>query len=62
MGKEADHVQIQALSRALNVPVEIAYVDGGASGGGSGTGEGVDFVKFEVEGNDGAAPITLLYR
>ncbi|KAF8306151.1 cysteine proteinase [Clavulina sp. PMI_390] len=73
MGKEADHVQIQALTRALRIPVDIAYMDGNAalaaganvSAGGDEIGK-VDFVRFEVDGpagsGDGAEPVTLLYR
>ncbi|KAG8997515.1 hypothetical protein FRB94_007640 [Tulasnella sp. JGI-2019a] len=59
-GKEADHPQITALTRALSINVHVAYLDGS-----TGTGGTVDFVKFEpVEDaeDDGAKPVTLLFR
>ncbi|KAG8857827.1 hypothetical protein FRB96_005546 [Tulasnella sp. 330] len=59
-GKEADHPQITALTRALSINVHVAYLDGSAGNGGA-----VDFVKFEpVEDaeDDGAKPVTLLFR
>ncbi|KAI6020528.1 peptidase C65 Otubain-domain-containing protein [Pisolithus marmoratus] len=43
MGKEADHVQIAALSRALRVRIQIAYLDGRSSDG------KVEFVEFNHE-------------
>jgi ubiquitin thioesterase protein OTUB1 len=56
--KEADHVQIMALARALQVNVDVAYLDGHDAGG------NVNFVNFENA--DGLAlggePLTLLYR
>jgi len=63
-GKEADHPQILAVSRALKVSINVAYVDGtGAGGVGDGDGK-VDFVEFETEDSkgNGTVPITLLYR
>lgn len=59
----SDHPQILALSRALGVAIDVAYVDG-SSGFGSGAQDAVDFVKFEKEGagDTGVVPITLLYR
>ncbi|KAJ3786446.1 cysteine proteinase [Lentinula aff. detonsa] len=58
-GKEADHVQMTALSRILRINVDVAYLDGRGSSG------QVDFVKFQPEETSGAAassPISLLYR
>ncbi|KAH8929403.1 cysteine proteinase [Atractiella rhizophila] len=45
VNKEADHVQIAALTKALKVQVEVAYLDQSGAGG---EGE-VDFHKFEGE-------------
>ncbi|KAF9649555.1 cysteine proteinase [Thelephora ganbajun] len=58
VGKEADHVQMTALTRALKMSVNVAYLDGRSH-----TGK-VDFVEFrdpdsQLENNP---PITLLYR
>ncbi|KAL0579386.1 hypothetical protein V5O48_002611 [Marasmius crinis-equi] len=51
-----DHVQMTALSRALHLNVDIAYLDGrGADGQ-------VEFVKFQNETDTKIAPICLLYR
>ncbi|KAJ3995974.1 peptidase C65 Otubain-domain-containing protein, partial [Lentinula boryana] len=58
-GKEADHVQMTALSRMLRINVDVAYLDGRGSSG------QVDFVKFQPEETSGTAassPISLLYR
>jgi len=54
VGKEADHVQITALSRALQISVKIAYLDG------RGTNGKVDFVDFDSAA--GGDPLQLLYR
>jgi len=54
VGKEADHVQITALSRALRISVKIAYLDG------RGTDGKVDFVDFDSSAGDD--PLRLLYR
>jgi len=54
VGKEADHVQISALSRVLQIRVSIAYLDGRNTDG------KVDFVLFENE--TGVDPLQLLYR
>ncbi|KIM81941.1 hypothetical protein PILCRDRAFT_71406, partial [Piloderma croceum F 1598] len=54
VGKEADHVQITALSRALQISVKIAYLDG------RGTDGKVDFVDFDSAA--GGDPLQLLYR
>lgn len=62
--KEADHPQVLALSRALGVSIDVAYVDGTGVGSGSDSDGKVDFVKFEEGGvgEKGVVPITLLYR
>ncbi|KII84082.1 hypothetical protein PLICRDRAFT_118324 [Plicaturopsis crispa FD-325 SS-3] len=54
VGKEADHVQIIALSRALEINVHIAYLDGRDTNG------RVEFVEFNNA--PGADPLILLYR
>ncbi|KAJ8075006.1 hypothetical protein PM082_019333 [Marasmius tenuissimus] len=55
-GKEADHVQMTALSKALQINIDIAYLDGrGANGQ-------VEFVKFENGTPEVISPICLLYR
>jgi len=59
VGKEADHVQMTALSRALKVNVRIAYLDGHLHGSQEGT---VDFVDFRNTDEDGTEPVILLYR
>jgi ubiquitin thioesterase protein OTUB1 len=56
IGKEADHVQITALSRALQVDVDIAYIDGRSAQG------DVNFVELRHANTSAADPITLLYR
>lgn len=56
MGKEADHVQIAALSRALRVRIQIAYLDGRSSDG------KVEFVEFNHEPDSSGEPLLLLYR
>lgn len=56
IGKEADHVQITALSRALQINVDIAYIDGHSIDG------DVNFVELRHAIESGADPITLLYR
>jgi len=50
-----DHVEIEALCRALQLNVDVAYLNGVRA-------DGVDFIKFHNESDTGAAPITLLYR
>lgn len=57
-GKEADQVQITALSEALEVGVRIAYLDRSDVGEGSG-GEVINWVE---SGSVGDRPLTLLYR
>ncbi|CAE6387480.1 unnamed protein product [Rhizoctonia solani] len=63
-GREADHPQIMALSRALRVRIEVAYLDNSS---GKQLEDGtlpIDFVKFSPEGSDedGTKPVVLLYR
>ncbi|KAJ1300728.1 hypothetical protein OPQ81_002372 [Rhizoctonia solani] len=63
-GREADHPQIMALSRALRVRIEVAYLDNSS---GTPLEDGtlpVNFVKFSPEGSeeDGMKPVVLLYR
>ncbi|TFK96967.1 peptidase C65 Otubain-domain-containing protein [Pterulicium gracile] len=53
-GREADHVQITALSRALQTNVKIAYLDGRS--------EKAEFVDFTNAVEPEMAPIHLLYR
>ncbi|CCM04139.1 uncharacterized protein FIBRA_06301 [Fibroporia radiculosa] len=56
VGKEADHVQITALSRALKVNINVAYLDGRSEEG------KVDFVDFQNVDEPGTEPVILLYR
>ncbi|CAG8611350.1 9035_t:CDS:2 [Paraglomus occultum] len=63
MDKEADHIHVTVLTRALRVPVEIAYLSG------SEALEEVNFHEFypEPEEDDGVPtvplkPLVLLYR
>lgn len=54
----ADHPQITALSRALKVNINVAYLDGHSqSNGGK-----VDFVEFQNTDEAGVEPMILLYR
>jgi len=56
MGKEADNVEIEALSRALQLNIDVAYLNGGR-------GDGViDFIKFRHDLIPEASPLILLYR
>jgi len=55
VGKEADHVQITALCRALQINISIAYLDGRSTDG------SVNFVPFSFA-EEGEKPILLLYR
>ncbi|EIM84270.1 cysteine proteinase [Stereum hirsutum FP-91666 SS1] len=57
-GKEADHVQVTALSRVLRINVRVAYLDGRNPDG------KVDFVEFINNETDvfGSDPLVLLYR
>lgn len=61
----ADHPQVLALSRALKVSIEVAYVDGSVASSANADATGtVDFVRFDTEDarGNGTIPITLLYR
>jgi len=65
-GREADHPQMLALSKALRVRIKVAYLDQSASPSAikpDGSMR-VDFVDFEPEGaeEDGTKPVVLLYR
>ncbi|KAH9477068.1 OVARIAN TUMOR DOMAIN-containing deubiquitinating enzyme 1 [Psilocybe cubensis] len=55
MGKEADNVEIQALCRALQLNVDLAYLNGVRE-------DGVDFIKFRYDSSQDAPPLVLLYR
>ncbi|THH09672.1 hypothetical protein EW145_g1856 [Phellinidium pouzarii] len=56
-GKEADHVQITALTKVLKLNVEVAYLDGHSDDG------SVSFVEFQnVPLDDNENPLVLLYR
>jgi len=64
-GREADHPQVLALSRALKVSIEVAYMDGNVATSADGAVSGaVDFVRVDTEDarGNGTIPITLLYR
>ncbi|KAK0478746.1 cysteine proteinase [Armillaria novae-zelandiae] len=56
VNKEADHVQMTALSRALQLNVNVAYLDGRNSNG------LVDFVEFRSAPDANEPPLALLYR
>ncbi|VDC04750.1 unnamed protein product [Peniophora sp. CBMAI 1063] len=55
-GKEADHVQMTALSRVLQLNVKVAYLDGHSADG------KVDWVDFQCAPDPQASPVILLYR
>ncbi|KAG8805527.1 hypothetical protein FRC17_005468, partial [Serendipita sp. 399] len=64
MGKEADHVQMQALSKAMGVNLSVAYLDGSITSDANGDAA-VDFVKFDNGGGNhanGIDDVVLLYR
>jgi ubiquitin thioesterase protein OTUB1 len=51
-----DNVEIEALSRALQLNLDVAYLNGGR-------GDGViDFIKFRHDLIPEASPLILLYR
>jgi ubiquitin thioesterase protein OTUB1 len=51
-----DHVQLTAISQALKVNVEIAYLDGRSDDG------RVEYVKFNHAADVNETPLTLIYR
>lgn len=53
-GREADHVQMTALCRALQLNIDVAYLDGRRS-------DAVDFVPIRPATKD-TGPLVLLYR
>ncbi|KAI8972593.1 cysteine proteinase [Trametes punicea] len=55
-GKEADHVQIAALSNMLKVNINVAYLDGHDPHG------NVNFVSFQNAPDPSTEPVNLLYR
>lgn len=61
MGREADHPQMEALTRALRVHVVVAYLDGHQHGKEEGEVNFVHFMKAVGSVPD-AEPVTLLYR
>ncbi|KAI0370907.1 cysteine proteinase [Pilatotrama ljubarskyi] len=56
IGKEADHVQIAALSKMLKANINVAYLDGHDAQG------TVSFVSFQNAPDPNAEPVNLLYR
>ncbi|KAH9916247.1 cysteine proteinase, partial [Epithele typhae] len=56
VGKEADHVQMNALASALKVNVNVAYLDGHNAKG------EVNFVPFQNAAFTVTHPVNLLYR
>lgn len=65
MGKEADHVQITALTTALKVNVRVAYLDGHEHGKGTAADADtspVNFVNFDNGEGEQLEPVSLLYR
>ncbi|KAF5314454.1 hypothetical protein D9619_011932 [Psilocybe cf. subviscida] len=55
LGKEADNVEIQALTSALQLNLDLAYLNGVRA-------DGVDFVPFRNDPDKDCAPLVLLYR
>ncbi|EKM52617.1 uncharacterized protein PHACADRAFT_261168 [Phanerochaete carnosa HHB-10118-sp] len=65
MGKEADHVQITALTTALKVNVRVAYLDGHEHGKGPTADPDtspINFVSFDNGEGEELEAVTLLYR
>lgn len=66
MGEESDHVQLVALTDALQVPIRVAYLDRSDAGGGAEQGMQVDmhdFVPNDFAPTAGMEPkVHLLYR
>ena len=50
-----DNVEMEALCRALQLNVDVAYLSGVR-------GDGVDFITFRHDTDSKAPPLTLLYR
>jgi ubiquitin thioesterase protein OTUB1 len=50
-----DNVEIEALCRALQLSIDVAYLNGVR-------GDAVDFIKFRHDLNPDATPVVLLYR
>ncbi|KAF9463306.1 peptidase C65 Otubain-domain-containing protein [Collybia nuda] len=55
-GKDADHVQVEALCRALQLNVDVAYLDG------RGNDDAVTFVHLRNSLDEKSEPLKLLYR
>jgi len=55
MGKEADNVEMDALCRALQVNVDVAYLNGGRE-------DSVDLIQFRNIPSEEQSPLVLLYR
>jgi ubiquitin thioesterase protein OTUB1 len=55
LGKEADNVEIQALTKALQLNLDLAYLNGVRM-------DGVDFIPFRNNPDSDAQPLVLLYR
>jgi len=59
VGKEADHPQITALTRAIKLPIHIAYLDRSGKGGAN----QIDFVEFDPVGEKNPLILVpLLFR
>ncbi|OJT14251.1 Ubiquitin thioesterase otubain-like [Trametes pubescens] len=56
IGKEADHVQMSALSKVMKVNINVAYLDGHDAQG------TVSFVSFQNAPDPDTEPVHLLYR
>jgi hypothetical protein len=52
-----DNVEIEALSRALQLNIDVAYLNGGRGDAGV-----IDFIKFRHDLSPEAPPLNLLYR
>ena len=53
--RHLDNVEIEALCRALQLNIDLAYLNGVR-------GDAVDFIKFRHDLNPEAIPVVLLYR
>ncbi|KAI8639503.1 peptidase C65 Otubain-domain-containing protein [Parasitella parasitica] len=54
-GRESDHLQITALSKALDIPIKVVYLDGGE-------GDDAAVHEFWPSDQDKRTPIRLIYR